>query len=321
MVDIISNDNQDIFALKEPSLNISSERKYLDTYKYYTEPASKQIDLKDYSVSDSDYIKKLYDDVENTIINKSDSTLEVKPIDYEKMEKYIISAKLEANKIKDVDINAAIDQYKELIYYIDDGTKTLTDNLIDANETLKSIFNQRKLIYSNLALMHMKNKNYKKCIEMDLYIISADRKFEKSYVRLINCYTCLDSLSEANHYANLMKEIFNSQTISKYKEYFDVLERKNDAADQSLKKLSKKSKMMQNSKSEKLNNMDESELNKDVSTVDTGDNTTKSKHNKIKKKDGFINKLFLFFGSTMIIVSSGFLVFLYFNRNNYRKRY
>lgn len=309
-----NNDLENKFLLEEPKLNLTVERKDLETYKFLKEPHYKQIDLKSYSIENAETVKSLYNEIENIILNQSESTVEVKPIDYSKILENVIFEKDEGNKIINVDVDAAIDKYSQIIFEIEESLRGLQQRDIESNKTLIDILDQKKKIMSNLALCYLRKKIYKEAIRIDLLILADDRKFEKSYLRLISCYTNLDSLDDANHYANLMKEIFGSNVVSKYPEYFNELERKNTISDQNLKKLSQRSKRV-------------SEINSEIGDDDRNSKSkiTDKKANKLAKpgdssSSSYWNLFKLFFGGSMILLSSGFLFYLYKNKHRYQAK-
>lgn len=316
MQDGISNSSKETSSsiqehyLKEPSLSFTLEKKNLDTYKLSSEVSAKPIEIKDYSIFTAELVKTLYNNIENNVLKNSDSSTEVKPIDYNKLLQQILSNKKEANDLINIELNKALEKYREILFDIEEATRTLTDREIDDNKILKEIFDEKKKILSNSALCHLKKKNYKEAIEIDRYILGIDRNFEKSYLRLISCFTNLGNLDDANYYANLMKSIFGGGIVNKYSEYFNELEAKNNQADENLKKLSKRS-TLKKRESEIISELgDESNIA-----------SKKQKGNEVEKRNNetsFLSKIIRFIlGSGLVLVSSGVLFYLYKNKHKY----
>lgn len=294
--------------LPEPALNLTLARKNVESYMLFSDSATRQVAIKDYLVTDSEYVKSLLNQIDDKVMNHSDSTYEVKPINYELELKNVLEQKDEANKLINTKVDEAISIYRKVIFDIEDCTKNLTDSHFEKNETLKKIFEQKKLIMSNLSLAYTKKQNFKESIELDLYILGIDRKFEKSYGRLINSYTQLDQLETANHYATTMKSIFGSGVIDKYSAIFDNLEAKNRKADENLRLFSKRS---------NLNSKKESEIISEIGDDKDDENQiTKSK----KENEGFGSKFTKFlFGTSIIIGSTFWLYYLFKNKSKYMK--
>lgn len=294
--------------LPEPTLNLTLDRKNVESYMLFNESATRQVTLKDYVITDSEYVKSLLNQIDDKVMNHSESTYEVKPINYELELKNVLEQKDEANKLINTKVDEAISIYRKIIFDIEDCTKGLTDRDFEKSEVLRKIFEQKKLIMSNLSLAYTKKQIFKESIELDLYILGIDRKFEKSYGRLINAYCQLDQLDQANHYANTMKSIFGSSVIDKYAGIFENLETKNRKADENLRLISKRS---------NLNSKKESEIISEIG--DEKDDENQLAQTK-KEKEGFGSKFFKFlFGTSMIVGSSVWLYYLFKNKSKYMK--
>ncbi len=188
--------------LDEPELTMPFQKRDLITYGFTNEYISKEMEIT-FKVSDCEYIKTFCSKMENNVMNNSESTYEVKPIDYNKVLEKIISDKKEANQaFSSSQYVEAIEMYRTILYDIENHISRFSEKEILNSNILKEIFEQKKLIYSNLALCYMKRRMYKEAIDLDLFILGIDRKFEKSYVRLVSCYIDLDNLERANFYAN-----------------------------------------------------------------------------------------------------------------------
>lgn len=288
--------------LEEPVLNLQVDKKDIDAYKTNSS-ITQTIDLKDYKISDAEFVKNFYSDIEYKVLKQSESTLEIKPINFNQVLQQTINNKLEANKLIQQNLDKAIEEYKKVLFEIDDATKSIPDRDFEINKTIKDIMEQKKLILSNLSLCYTKKDMYKESIEIDTFILSMDKNFEKSLFRLINCFTKLGKLENANYYANLAKSKFNSSTLSKYDNILNNLENKNNQADESLKKFSRKAIKRENeNKTEIGTERFESNDNNKVSTIG----------------GSFFYQIMKFiFGSVMIVASSGALFFLYKNRHRY----
>lgn len=287
--------------LDEPSLDLTLEKKYVDSFKHVMENPSKPITLKNYSISNGEHVKSLIQNIENTVIRHSESTLESKPIDYEKELSILMTKKQKANKLINTNLDEAILAYNNLLYDIEDVSVGMTNKLLDSNAHVKEIFNQNKLILSNLSLAYSKKQNYRTSIELDLKILGMDNKFDKSYARLVNSYTALNDLNQANYYADLMNKTFSSDVLSKYTNILDSLKRKNQEADESLRKLSKRS-MEKRRESE----IAVSELNDE------------KEDGQANNSNGYGGRMLRFiFGTSFLIGSSVMLFFLFRNRSKF----
>lgn len=292
--------------LEEPELTMPFHKKDLITYGYSNEYISKEIEIT-FKVSDCEFIKDFCSKIENNIMNNSESTYEIKPVDYNKVLEKIMSEKKEANKMfSNSEYIEAIEMYRVILYDIENHLNKFSENEVVNSSVLREIFEQKKLIYSNLALCYMKRRMYKEAIDLDFFILGLDRKFEKSYVRLISCYIELDNLERANFYGNLMKDIFGDGIVSKHSNIFENLKEMNNKADHNLKAFSKK-----------LIKKESEEIKSEIESEDkSGELVNFSKTNK----DGFFSKIFkLFFGSVMIFTSAGIFYYLYRNKQNFMK--
>lgn len=285
--------------LEEPTINLTLEKKYVDSFKYGMEIPSKPISLQNYHISNGEHVKSLIQNIENTVIRHSESTLESKPIDYEKELKQLLVKKQKANKLINTNLEEAIVAYNNLLYDIEDVTVGITNKLVDSNSEVKEILNQNKLILSNLSLAYSKKQNFKRSIELDLQILGMDNKFDKSYARLVNSYTTINDLNQANFYADLMKKTFSSEVLNKYSNILEALDKKNRDADESLRKLSKRS-MEKRRESE----IAISELNEE-----------KDEQNDKNGVGGRMLKIL--FGTTFLIGSSLMLFLLFKNRSKF----
>jgi hypothetical protein len=292
--------------LPEPALSFSIDKKNIDSYKLKNEMNTKKIDIKDYKISIAESVKSLYSEIETKVLKNSESTYEIKPTDYQKVLDQIILDKAEANEIIKVNLDGAIAKYRQTLFDIEEHTRALTDKQIDENKIIREIFYQKKLILSNLALCNFRKKNYRETIDLDLYILSIDKQFEKSYLRLVSCYSNTGNLDNANYYANQMKLVFGTGIVNKHWDFFKDLEQKNNQADESLKKLSKRSQQKKQ----------ESEIISEIG--DDENNKKKNQQIATRGEEGFFGRVFKFIlGSSLLIFSSGVLFYLYKNKNKY----
>lgn len=299
--------------IPEVSLNLNVEKKNIESYFYFINPdqipyvnsnpsqKNKEIEIKNYNLIDSEYIKSYIKEVEEKVLNKSESSTETKPVNYEYELKQILRNKEEANKYINTNIDEAIMKYRQILIDIDDITKFLSSPSSSNSEVVMKILEQKKLIMSNLSLGYTKRQMFKESIDLDLYILSEDKKFDKAYGRLINSYTMLDDLDKANFYYDLMRKSFGNEVLSKYTSIFSNLDNKNLRADEGLKLLSKKSIVQEKNRKEESA----------VSQIGDDDEKT-SKTSSIGYRI-----LSVFFGSTLLVGSSLLLGYLFKNKNKF----
>ena len=116
-------------------------------------------------------------------------------------------------------------QLKELI-------ENLKEKNSDAeNEKFKEILNQYKLIFSNLAMVCHKDKNYKESVKFDRKVIALDKFFHKSYARLIYSYMNLNNFTLARYFYSLMKNVFAAETFNIYRDMFSRVEKEIEEKD------------------------------------------------------------------------------------------
>lgn len=211
--------------LDEYPLNFTTERRNLDTYAYYYDNPKRDIELKDYRVTDGDHCRNLINDLQNEIAYKSESVLDGKPIDYAQELNYILKGKEGANKKIDTNPTEAKLEYKNLLRIISKIEREISE--ANRNKTIEEILHQKKLIYSNLSMANVKLHLFKESAECDKKIIEEmDEKFDKSYARLINSYIEMDNLNLAERYASMLKTNFKPETV---KRYDNILKRLEDA--------------------------------------------------------------------------------------------
>ncbi len=301
--------------IPEISLNLNVEKKNIESYFYSINPdqipyvpsqKNKEVEIKNYNLIDSEYIKSYMKEVEEKVLHKSESSSETKPVNYEYELKQILRNKEEANKYINTNIDEAIMKYRQILIDIDDITKFLSSPssasaFTSNSEVVMKILEQKKLIMSNLSLGYTKRQMFKESIDLDLYILSDDKKFDKAYGRLIKSYTMLDDLDKANFYYDLMKKTFGNEVLSKYTSIFSNLENKNLRADEGLKLLSKKSIVQEKNRKEESA----------VSQIGDDDEKT-SKTSSIGYR--ILN---VFFGSTLLVGSTLLLGYLFKNKNKF----
>jgi hypothetical protein len=117
--------------------------------------------------------------------------------------------------------------YKNLLESIDIILKN--ENIEDKNE----IIEQKKFIMSNLAFCLKKQYKISEGMKYDRIIIKKlDKKFAKSYARLIEGYIDNDKLSMARYHYDLMKSNVDEETINKCSEVINKLKEKLKNKDQ-----------------------------------------------------------------------------------------
>ena len=99
-------------------------------------------------------------------------------------------------------------------------------NNLPKEELNEEIFNQKKLILSNLSLSLTKQKKIKEAKKCDIEIIKKlDNKFSKSYARLINNYLDEKNVSCANYYYSIMKKECKKEEINNFSDIIKRLEK------------------------------------------------------------------------------------------------
>jgi tetratricopeptide (TPR) repeat protein len=217
--------------LDEYLISYKTEKENLDTYSHRLEHPKKQIEVKNYKISNGEFVKSFVKDLSEKVVHNSESTLEAKVKTYEEDLDYFLRGKNIANEMIKTNVDNAILEYNKLIREIDDLAREFREEMYD-DRIIQEIFTQRKLILSNLSLAYSKKHMYKESIEIDRTIISMDPKFDKSYARLINSCLETDNIHNANFYANMMKTNFNESTLSKYADILKKLEEGNKKADE-----------------------------------------------------------------------------------------
>ncbi len=92
-------------------------------------------------------------------------------------------------------------------------------NKISKEDLNNDILNQKKLVFSNLCLVLNKQNKSKEAKKYDLEIINKiDKKFSKSYARLINTYLNENNITMARYYYSLMKANCSNDEINKFPE-------------------------------------------------------------------------------------------------------
>ena len=123
-------------------------------------------------------------------------------------------------------------KYKEGIQRIDEEFKNLP-NLEEANDQIKehliniNIFHSK--FYNNLSTVLFKQKKYEESLKTAEYIIhNINKDHDVSYCRILFCLIELKKIISANHYADIIKKKFrNEESLAKFKEQFDRLDKLN----------------------------------------------------------------------------------------------
>jgi len=122
--------------------------------------------------------------------------------------------------------------YKNILENIDIILKS--ENI----ENKEEIIEQQKFIMSNLALSLKKQYKISESMKYDRIIIKKlDKKFAKSYARLIEGYIDNDKLSMARYHYDLMKSNVDEETINKCSEVINKLKEKLKSKDQNVDSL------------------------------------------------------------------------------------
>ena len=134
----------------------------------------------------------------------------------------ILEEKSKVNKfIAEKNFAEAEKGYKAILDKIETILKN--ENVGNKNE----IVEQKKFIMSNLAFSLKKQNKIKEGMEYDSKVVDElDKKFLKSYVRLIDGYLSEDNIPKAKEYLDLMKSNVDSEELKKITEVVADLEKK-----------------------------------------------------------------------------------------------
>ena len=139
----------------------------------------------------------------------------------------VLDEKAKANALLKENNHKAELAYKKIIEDIDNLLKN--ENVENRNE----IIEQKKFIMSNLAYSLKKQYKISEGMKYDRIIIKKlDKKFAKSYARLIEGYMDYDKLSMARYHYDLMKANVDQETIDKCSEVINKLKEKLKTKDQ-----------------------------------------------------------------------------------------
>ena len=298
--------DETIHYLKEPAVTINTTIKNIHSYIHAPEQPSKPIILKEYNLSYSEYVKNFCSKLENTVIKNSESTLEIKQINYKDFLVNIRKYKENANELRKNRISDAIKIYNELIQEIGAILKMVPSNInIETDPVLSEINSELIKILSNLSSCYIRIENYKDSIVIDEnYILPKSPTFSKSYLRLMTCYMTLGDLDKAENVVARAKA--NCKDIeSENPGLFEELRNKRAKADASMKNFSKRVNLKK-----KESEIPQSEIGDDEKSDQDNNSITTGFWYKFTK---------LFFGSSLLIFSSGFLVYLYLNKHKYKR--
>lgn len=137
------------------------------------------------------------------------------PSDFTEEIKELTSMKNEGNALIKSDVDQALQKYEEASKKAEEIMKKANKER-DYNPQIKDLDIVEKQISSNLAVCYLKKKEYEKCIELDISIISKDPNYDKSYVRLYQCYKELGNLDHACYFGLRLKNGFDEETKGKY---------------------------------------------------------------------------------------------------------
>ena len=142
--------------------------------------------------------------------------------------KDILEEKAKANSL----LNSKKFSQSESIYkYILESIDNILKN--ENIEDKKEIIEQKKFIMSNLAFCLKKQYKITESMKYDRIIIKKlDKKFAKSYARLIEGYIDNDKLSMARYHYDLMKSNVDEETMNKCSEVINKLKEKLKYKDQ-----------------------------------------------------------------------------------------
>jgi uncharacterized membrane-anchored protein len=142
----------------------------------------------------------------------------------------ILELKNQANNLtKEKKWNEAEISYKNIISKIEEiPNEKITDEIL----------NQKKLILSNLSLVLTKQKKIKEAKKLDIEIIrQLDKKFAKSYARLINTYLDENKIACARYHYNLMKDNCSKEDINKFPDVMKRIEKEIEEKDSVVKSM------------------------------------------------------------------------------------
>ena len=156
-------------------------------------------------------------------------------------------------------------KYKEGIQRIEEEFSKMP-NLEEPNDQIKehliniNIFHSK--FHNNLSTVLFKQKKYEESLKTAEYIIqNINKDHDVSYCRILFCLIELKKIILANHYADIIKKKFrNEESISKFQEQFDRLDKLNKEFSDNLLNNNPELKKEINS----INNNIENNINNDI---------------------------------------------------------
>lgn len=232
-----------------------------------------------------------------------------------------VNMKKEGNKyFGEGNYNLAEHNYQLGIDFVE---SIVSENIIHKkynSEIFDKILEERVFLYSNLSNCYMKNLKYRESIETDIYIVTQlDKMWDKSYNRIIQSGIKMDNIMMANFYADTFKSMFNEETITKYKDTFNLLESKNKEQEEKMFK-SQKVNAQQNKSANVNTNKPNVNFEKNKSVDDDksdtkSDNISITESKKVtKKKPNTFSLLAKFLLSGFLIIGGGAIFYMLFNR-------
>jgi hypothetical protein len=114
------------------------------------------------------------------------------------------------------DVNKALEEYMKISNSLEKSEDLLK------NEEIK---NQYKLICSNIAMCLTKLGRHQESIKYDLKIFQhLDRKFHKSYARLMSNYLILKNVTMANYFASMLSHSCDKVYQEQYKDILNEVD-------------------------------------------------------------------------------------------------
>ncbi|MCQ2817027.1 MAG: hypothetical protein MJ252_07155 [archaeon] len=144
------------------------------------------------------------------------------PSDYTSEINELSSLKTEGNNLIGTDVDQALSKYNEAYNKMEELMKKARKEK-EYNPQIETLEKLEKQITSNLALCYYKKKEYEKCIDLDISIISKDPYYDKSYARLFNSYNAIGNKDNACYFGIRLKKNFTEETLGKYQKEIEEI--------------------------------------------------------------------------------------------------
>ena len=145
------------------------------------------------------------------------------PTDFKDLIKEITDIKASGNElVANKSYEEAISKYKEGYQKLEKLLPKINHER-SYNPQSEELLTLNRQIMSNLSLCYTKTEKYQESIDLDLKIISNDRNFDKSYVRLFKNYLKINKIEQAVYFGEILLK-FDDETKNKYKDEIAEIE-------------------------------------------------------------------------------------------------